>query len=62
PSERKIPWKRWMEALRLKFARMPERFRAREDLITLIADAGFKVEIFDAVVVQSEEKWFVGKK
>jgi hypothetical protein len=51
-----------MEALRLKFARMPERFRAREDLITLIADAGFKVEIFDAVVVQSEEKWFVGKK
>ncbi len=62
PSERKIPWKRWIEVLRLRFVRMPECFRARQELIKLIADAGFKVEVFDAAVVQSEEKWFVGKK
>jgi len=41
---------------------MPERFRAREDLITLIADAGFKVEVFDAAAAKVEEKWFVGRK
>jgi len=62
PSERKFPWKRWIEVLRLRFVRMPERFRAREDLITLIADAGFKVEVFDAAAAKVEEKWFVGRK
>jgi len=62
PSERKIPWKRWVEALRLKFARMPERFRAREEIKALITGAGFKADVFDAAVAQVEEKWFVGRK
>jgi hypothetical protein len=62
PAERKIPWKRWIEVLRLLFARIPERFRAREDLKALIASAGFKVDVFDAAVAQVEEKWFVGRK
>ncbi|HPD57554.1 MAG TPA: MMPL family transporter [Smithellaceae bacterium] len=62
PSERKIPWKRWMEAIRLKVARLPERFRAQTEIEKLISGAGFKVEVFDAVAAHVEEKWFVGRK
>jgi predicted exporter/SAM-dependent methyltransferase len=62
PAERRIPWKRWIEVLRLMFARIPQRFRAREEISALITGAGFKAEVFDADVAQVEEKWFVGRK
>ena len=62
PSERKIPWKRWVEKTRLRFVRLPERFRAREEIRSLISGAGFEVEVFDAAVAYVEEKWFVGRK
>jgi trans-aconitate methyltransferase len=62
PSDKKVPWKRWMEAARLKLTGMQERFRQEKEIVGFINAAGFSVEIFASPTAGVEEKWFVGKK
>ena len=62
PSERKVPWKRWIEAYRLKIAGIPERFRQAEDIAAFMRAAGFEVIVSASPKSGVEEQWFAGKK
>ncbi len=62
PSDKKVPWKRWMEASRLKLTGMQERFRQENEIVGFITASGFFVEVFASPTNGVEEKWFVGKK
>ncbi|HBJ75782.1 MAG TPA: MMPL family protein, partial [Syntrophaceae bacterium] len=62
PSERKIPWKRWIEAIRLKWTGTPERFRREEEIAGFMNAAGFSVRVHASLSAGVEEKWFRGGK
>jgi hypothetical protein len=62
PSNKKVPWKRWMEATRLKLTGMQERFRQEKEIAGFMAATGLSVEVFTSTRASVEEKWFVGKK
>lgn len=62
PSVRKVPWKRWIEATRLKLTGMQERFRREKEIAGFMSAAGFTVEVSASPTAGVEEKWFVGRK
>jgi predicted exporter/trans-aconitate methyltransferase len=62
PSKRKVPWKRWMEATRLKFTGMQECFREEKEIKGFMTTSGFSVEVFSSPTAGVEEMWFAGKK
>jgi predicted exporter/SAM-dependent methyltransferase len=62
PSNKKVPWKRWIETARLKLTNMPERFREEKEIASFMAKAGFVVNVCASLEASVEEKWFVGKK
>ena len=62
PTERKIPWKRWIEATRLKMTKMPQRFRREKEIATFMIAVGFAVNIHASAEAEVEEKWFIGKR
>jgi SAM-dependent methyltransferase len=62
PSERKVPWKRWIENTRLKIVGMGNRFRPENEISDFMKLAGFAVNVFPSGIKGVEEKWFVGKK
>ncbi len=62
PSARKVPWKRWIEATRLKITGMQERFRQEKEIAGFMATAGFAVQVHASPTAGVEEKWFVGIK
>ncbi len=62
PTRRKVPWKRWVEAARLKMSGMRDRFRAEGEIAALLSDAGFATGVYTSPTPGVEEKWFVGKK
>jgi hypothetical protein len=62
PSARTMPWKRWIEAIRLKMTGMPERFRLEQEIADAMIKAGFAASVFASATAGVEEKWFVGKK
>jgi len=62
PSDRRVPWKRWFELARLKFAKIPERFRREKDIVFFMEQAGFTVKVHTSPTAGVEEMWFVGKK
>lgn len=62
PSVGKVPWKRWIEAARLKWMGMPERFRGEREITGFMEAAGLAVRVHASPIPGVEEKWFVGKK
>jgi predicted exporter/SAM-dependent methyltransferase len=62
PSGKPKPWKRWIEIIRLKITRMPNRFRPEPEIIALLKKTGYTVNVFSSDFKGIEEKWFVGKK
>ena len=62
PSDKKVPWKRWIEATRLKLTGMRQRFRQEKEIAGFMTASGFSVEVFASPTAGVEEKWFVGKK
>ncbi|MEN6375315.1 MAG: MMPL family transporter [Smithella sp.] len=62
PSERKVPWKRWIESFRLKHSCIPEHFRSEKEITGFIQAADFQVDVFASSTAAVEEKWFVGKR
>ncbi len=62
PSNKKVPWKRWIETARLKLTRTPERFRREKELVAFMEKTGFVVSVHASDRPGIEEKWFVGKK
>jgi SAM-dependent methyltransferase len=62
PSDKRNPWKRWIEVARLKITRMPNRFRPEPEIVDFMSAAGFDVVVHSSPTKGIEEKWFVGKK
>lgn len=62
PSDKKVPWKRWIESIRLKLTKTPERFRKETEIFNYMTGAGFAVKVHDSVKASIKEKWLVGKK
>jgi cyclopropane fatty-acyl-phospholipid synthase-like methyltransferase len=62
PSDKKNPWKRWIETARLKITLAPNRFRAEAEIVYLMEKSGFAVNVFTSDTKGIEEKWFVGKR
>ncbi len=62
PSDRKMPWKRWIEMLHLRIIKTPQRFRREEEIADYIKTAGFDVQVHASPITGVEEKWFLGSK
>jgi uncharacterized protein len=62
PSEIKVPWKRWLEVVRLKMTGMREHFHQENEITGLMTAAGFSAVVHPSCRSGVEEKWFVGKK
>jgi trans-aconitate methyltransferase len=62
PSDKRTPWKRWIEVARLKITQAPNRFRGEEENVDFMKKAAFTVNVFPSDTKGVEEKWFVGKK
>jgi SAM-dependent methyltransferase len=62
PSDKRNPWKRWIETARLKIIRAPNRFRDEKEIVDFMKKVGFAVSVSASDMKGVEEKWFVGKK
>jgi predicted exporter/SAM-dependent methyltransferase len=62
PSNKKVPWKRWIETARLKLTHTPERFRSEKELVAFMGKTGFVVSVHASDTSGIEERWFVGNK
>jgi cyclopropane fatty-acyl-phospholipid synthase-like methyltransferase len=62
PSDKPNPWKRWIEIVRLKITRAPNRFRPEQEIVEFMKKAGFAVNVFASDTKGIEEKWFAGSK
>jgi SAM-dependent methyltransferase len=62
PSDRRNPWKRWIEINRLKLIGLNQRFRPEKEIVDFMKKAGFVVSVSASNTKGIEEKWFVGKK
>ena len=45
PSDKRNPWKRWIETTRLKITDMPNRFRGEKEIVDFMKAAGFDVSV-----------------
>ena len=62
PSDKRNPWKRWIEVARLKITHAPNRFRGEKEIVGFMEKTGFAVSVFASDTNGAEEKWFAGKK
>jgi predicted exporter/SAM-dependent methyltransferase len=62
PSDRRVPWKRWIEAAHLKLTKIPQRFRQEKEITDFMYAAGFDVTVHPSPTTGVEEKWFQGRK
>jgi len=62
PSDRKVPWKRWIETIHLKITKIPQRFRQEKEISGFMSGAGFTVVVHASPTTGVEEKWFQGLK
>ncbi len=62
PSDKRGPWKRWIEITRLKIVGASSRFRGEKEIVDFMEAAGFDVIVSVSPQKGIEEKWFTGKK
>ena len=62
PSRKPVPWLRWIEEWRLKMLKLEPHFRSSEEVMALISEAGFRVELTEPTAVNREETWFVCRR
>jgi cyclopropane fatty-acyl-phospholipid synthase-like methyltransferase len=62
PSDKRNPWKRWIETTRLKITHAPNRFRGEKEIVDFMKKAGFAVSVSTSDTKGVEETWFAGKK
>jgi SAM-dependent methyltransferase len=62
PSDKRNPWKRWIETTRLKMTHAPNRFRGEKEIVDFMKKTGFTVNVYASDTKGIEEKWFVGRK
>jgi ubiquinone/menaquinone biosynthesis C-methylase UbiE len=62
PSRKRVPWLRWIEEWRLKMLNLTPHFRSSEEVMALISEAGFMVELKEPTAVDREETWFICRR
>ena len=61
PSEKRFPWTRWIETTRVRLQKGMTYFRSKEDIMTIITEAGFKITHAEISAPGKEEWWFVAR-
>jgi SAM-dependent methyltransferase len=61
PSEKSLPWERWLEVMRNRLSRNEIWLRSREDVVSILECAGFRVVLCEPTVPSREETWFVAE-
>jgi hypothetical protein len=61
PSRNRWPWKRRIEAERIKFRNEPSRFRTEVQIMAVLAEAGFSVVLSEVSGRNQEERWFIAR-
>ncbi|MBN2040530.1 MAG: MMPL family transporter [Spirochaetes bacterium] len=62
PSEKLVPWERWIENTRLKLTNTTAWFRSPDKLKKIINNAGFKITTMNETAAKREETWIVAVK
>jgi predicted exporter len=61
PSGKHIPWTRWIETTRIRLQKSMPHFRSKEDILTIISEAGFKIASMEISAPGKEEWWFTAR-
>jgi len=61
PSEKRFPWKRWIEMTRISMHKSIPHFRSEKDILSIISEAGFEINCQEISAPGGEEWWFVAK-
>ncbi|MCP4135326.1 MAG: MMPL family transporter [bacterium] len=61
PSEKRVPWERWIEEIRNKVGKNRTYFRSSEKIETMLAAAKFEITLIEPGP-NREETWFIAKK
>jgi predicted exporter/SAM-dependent methyltransferase len=62
PSRKRVPLLRRIEAWRLKILNLRPHFRSSEEVVTLISEAGFRIELTEPTALDREETWFICRR
>ncbi len=61
-SDKRNPWKRWIETARVKITHAPNKFRDENEIVDFMLKSGFTVRVSASDTKGIEEKWFIGRK
>ncbi len=61
PSEKKVPWERWLEILRNRIAKNRIWLRSKDDVSSMLKETGYKLLLSEATIQGREETWFVAE-
>jgi hypothetical protein len=61
PLRQGIPWTRWIETTRISLQKGTPHFRSKEDILTIISEAGFEIIRTEISIPGKEEWWFVAR-
>jgi SAM-dependent methyltransferase len=61
PSEKKVPWERWLEIIRNRIVKNTIWLRSKNDISSLLKDTGYKQVLCEASAPGREETWFVSE-
>jgi uncharacterized protein len=62
PSRKRVPWLRWIEEWRLKMLCLKPHFRSSEEVMAMISESGFRVELTEPTAADREETWFICRR
>jgi SAM-dependent methyltransferase len=62
PSRKPVPWLRRIEEWRMKTLHLTPHFRSEEEVMALLSEAGFKVELKEPTALDREETWFICRR
>jgi hypothetical protein len=62
PSRRRVPWFRRIEECRLKALHLTSHFRTSEEVVALLSETGFMVELKERTAPGREETWFICRR
>ncbi len=61
PSEKKVPWERWLEIIRNRLTRNTIWLRSKDGITSLLKDTGYKLVFCEVTAPGREETWFLSE-
>jgi len=62
PSDTRSSWKRWIEMTRIRMQNCVPHYRTKEEILSIVAKAGFDAAHTEISAPGEEEWWFVAGK